>query len=56
MTPLFVSIAQTDRHSVKGIHQVGTLGTGNHFIELCPDEADRVWVYSVNSITVKTFW
>lgn len=24
--------------------QLGTLGTGNHFIELCLDEADRVWV------------
>ena len=23
---------------------LGTLGTGNHFIELCLDEADRVWV------------
>src|SRR4051812_41694860 len=22
---------------------LGTLGTGNHFIELCLDEADRVW-------------
>jgi len=24
--------------------QIGTLGGGNHFIELCVDEADRVWV------------
>ncbi|MDR3074064.1 MAG: RtcB family protein [Deltaproteobacteria bacterium] len=24
--------------------QLGTLGGGNHFIELCIDEADRVWV------------
>ena len=24
--------------------QIGTLGGGNHFIELCLDEADRVWV------------
>src|SRR5919206_5285621 len=23
---------------------LGTLGTGNHFIELCLDETDRVWV------------
>src|SRR5262249_36957161 len=22
---------------------LGTLGTGNHFIEICLDEADRVW-------------
>jgi tRNA-splicing ligase RtcB len=24
-------------------HQLGTLGTGNHFIEVCLDESDRVW-------------
>ena len=28
----------------KAPHHLGTLGTGNHFIELCLDEADRVWV------------
>lgn len=28
----------------KWIEQLGTLGGGNHFIELCTDEADRVWV------------
>jgi tRNA-splicing ligase RtcB len=26
------------------VWQLGTLGTGNHFIELCLDESDRVWV------------
>ena len=26
------------------VHHLGTLGTGNHFIELCLDEADRVWI------------
>jgi tRNA-splicing ligase RtcB (3'-phosphate/5'-hydroxy nucleic acid ligase) len=25
-------------------HQLGTLGTGNHFIEVCLDEEDHVWV------------
>jgi len=25
--------------------QLGTLGSGNHFIELCLDEADRMWVF-----------
>ena len=25
-------------------HQLGTLGGGNHFIEICVDEVDRVWV------------
>ncbi|HEX2170857.1 MAG TPA: RtcB family protein [Dehalococcoidia bacterium] len=24
--------------------QLGTLGSGNHFIEVCLDEADRVWI------------
>jgi tRNA-splicing ligase RtcB len=26
------------------VRQLGTLGGGNHFIEVCVDEADRVWV------------
>jgi tRNA-splicing ligase RtcB len=26
------------------VWQLGTLGTGNHFIELCLDELDRVWI------------
>ena len=26
------------------LNHLGTLGTGNHFIEVCLDEADRVWV------------
>lgn len=25
-------------------HQLGSLGTGNHFIEMCLDESERVWV------------
>jgi tRNA-splicing ligase RtcB len=25
------------------VNHLGTLGTGNHFIEICLDEADRVW-------------
>ncbi|MBK8258693.1 MAG: RtcB family protein [Polyangiaceae bacterium] len=25
-------------------NQIGTLGTGNHFVELCADEHERVWV------------
>jgi len=31
------------RHSNHVTH-LGTLGTGNHFIEVCLDEADRVWL------------
>lgn len=33
----------TLERSNHAIH-LGTLGTGNHFIELCLDEAERVWV------------
>lgn len=32
-------IAKSNNHK-----HLGTLGTGNHFIEICLDEADRVWV------------
>ena len=32
------------RASEKAWNHVGTLGTGNHFIELCLDETDRVWI------------
>ena len=31
------------RHS-KWVNQMGTLGGGNHFIEVCLDETNRVWV------------
>jgi tRNA-splicing ligase RtcB len=37
-----------DRHprlrKANSVHHLGTLGTGNHFIEVCLDEKDRVWV------------
>ncbi len=45
--------ALTERHpellksfgnSAKWANQMGTLGGGNHFIEVCLDESDRVWV------------
>ena len=36
-----------DKHPKLGqgndVNQLGTLGTGNHFIEVCLDERDRVW-------------
>jgi tRNA-splicing ligase RtcB len=34
---------KVDRNASPELH-LGTLGTGNHFIELCLDEAERVWV------------
>lgn len=32
------------RAATRAPHHLGTLGTGNHFIEVCLDEEDRVWV------------
>ncbi|WIC89697.1 RtcB-like RNA ligase [Rhodococcus phage Maselop] len=32
-------------HSPKWREQLGTLGGGNHFIELCLDEDDRLWLF-----------
>jgi tRNA-splicing ligase RtcB len=38
-------IARMQRnHETTWVEQMGTLGGGNHFIELCLDEAERVWV------------
>ena len=34
----------TDRQSRKAHEQFGTLGSGNHFVEICLDETDTVWV------------
>ena len=31
-------------HGDHAMKQLGTLGSGNHFIELCADEDERVWV------------
>ena len=32
------------RHRAVAANQLGTLGSGNHFVEVCLDERDRVWV------------
>ncbi len=46
LKPRFEAIV--DKHPVvaqaRTLEHLGTLGSGNHFIELCLDEADRVWV------------
>ncbi|WP_028926720.1 RtcB family protein [Pseudonocardia acaciae] len=34
-----------ERYAGNWRHQLGSLGSGNHFIEVCLDEADRVWVF-----------
>src|SRR5439155_1205243 len=31
-------------NSAKALHQMGTLGGGNHFIEICLDTGNAVWV------------
>jgi len=42
--------AITDKHpkieraAQRAAHHAGTLGTGNHFVEICLDEEQRVWV------------
>jgi tRNA-splicing ligase RtcB (3'-phosphate/5'-hydroxy nucleic acid ligase) len=44
--PRFERIVARHRAIEKANHvtHLGTLGTGNHFIELCLDEVDQVWV------------
>ena len=38
-------IAKMQRdHEKKWVRQMGSLGGGNHFIELCIDESERLWV------------
>ncbi|MQL49508.1 RtcB family protein [Photorhabdus khanii] len=39
LTDKYPELLKTNNHQ-----HLGTLGTGNHFIELCLDESDRVWV------------
>ncbi|WP_445495274.1 RtcB family protein [Photorhabdus sp. SF281] len=39
LTDKYPQLLKTNHHQ-----HLGTLGTGNHFIELCLDESDRVWV------------
>lgn len=34
-----------DSYSPNWRMQLGTLGSGNHFIEVCADEGDRLWVF-----------
>lgn len=33
-----------ERAAGRAAHHAGTLGTGNHFVELCLDEEQRVWI------------
>lgn len=45
-----LTIAAADKgvdlsHSPKWMQQLGSLGGGNHFIELCVDEENRIWLF-----------
>jgi tRNA-splicing ligase RtcB len=40
----FPKIGSSDRLHDKSMYQLGTLGSGNHFIELCLDESQDVWI------------
>jgi len=54
VSPFYAGLKEmTDRHPEllkalkrcnKWMNQMGTLGGGNHFIEVCLDESDQVWV------------
>jgi len=46
LAPGYQAIADKHAKIGRGVQatQLGTLGTGNHFIELCLDEAQQVWV------------
>jgi tRNA-splicing ligase RtcB len=39
-----VDVDLTEKQEVKAGQQFGTLGSGNHFVEVCLDERDVVWV------------
>lgn len=38
------TVAESDDRYSRATHQLGTLGGGNHFVELCLDTADAVWM------------
>jgi tRNA-splicing ligase RtcB len=37
-------VPRLERAAVRAHRHLGTLGTGNHFIEICLDEEQRVWI------------
>lgn len=44
LPPGFASAVPTTKLIDKARQQMGSLGSGNHFVEVCLDERDRVWV------------
>jgi tRNA-splicing ligase RtcB len=45
LAPAYAQLAARHKKLGEGndVNHLGTLGTGNHFIEICLDERDRVW-------------
>jgi tRNA-splicing ligase RtcB len=45
LEPRYAALADKHRELGRGnsVNHLGTLGTGNHFIEVCLDESDHVW-------------
>ncbi len=45
LSPVYEQIVDKHPRVGKGndVNHLGTLGTGNHFVEVCVDERDRVW-------------
>lgn len=41
---IIVKHPKLTRAAMRAPHHLGTLGTGNHFIEICLDETDRLWI------------
>ncbi len=46
LEPKYTELIQKHSRLSRGndLNHLGTLGTGNHFIEICLDEADAVWI------------
>lgn len=44
LQPLILKYPKLERAANRACYQLGTLGTGNHFIEVCLDERNKVWV------------
>ncbi|HVQ64876.1 MAG TPA: RtcB family protein, partial [Terriglobia bacterium] len=46
LKPVYDSIREKHRSLDRGsdVNHLGTLGSGNHFIEVCLDESDNVWL------------
>lgn len=44
LTQIVAKHPKIERAALRASHHMGTLGTGNHFIEVCLDKEDRVWI------------